>query len=181
MKMKKTKLLFKFGSLAISIFEGTVSNQLALAIDLLPTFAAITNGKLSDNKIDGVDISSLLKGDFNTNPRETMLYYKSDGLNAVRKGNWELVLPHTWRSYDTMPGKDGNGGPRVKMTLEKSELYNMMRDPGEQYNVIEYYPEKVEEIMVEGEKAREELGDWNLGIETGSGTRAMGRLEITTR
>jgi len=158
--------------------EGTVCNQLASAIDLLPTFAAIIEGKLSDNKIDGVDISSLLKGDFDSSPRETILYYKSDGLNAVRKGNWKLVLPHTWRSYDTIPGKDGAGGPRVKMTLEKPELYNMMRDPGEQYNVIEYYPEKVEEIMVEVEKARKELGDLNVGIEAGSGTREMGRLEI---
>jgi len=53
-----------------------------------------------------------------------------------------------------------------------------MRDPGEQYNVIEYYPEKVEEIMVEVEKARQELGDLNVGIEAGSGTREMGRLDI---
>jgi arylsulfatase len=158
--------------------EGTVCNQLASAIDLLPTFASITNGRLSDNKIDGVDISSLLKGDFNSKPRETMLYYKSDGLNAVRKGNWKLVLPHAWRSYDAEPGKDGNGGPRVKMNIEKPELYNMMRDPGEQYNVIEYYPEKVEEIMVEVEKARKELGDLNVGMKSGSGTREMGRLDI---
>lgn len=70
---------------------GTVCNKLACAIDLLPTFASITNGKLSDNKIDGVDISSLWKGDFNSTPLELILYYKSDGLNAVRKGNWKLV------------------------------------------------------------------------------------------
>jgi hypothetical protein len=35
-----------------------------------------------------------------------------------------------------------------------------------------------QEIMVEVEKARRELGDLNVGIETGSGTREMGRLEI---
>ncbi|MFT7037076.1 MAG: arylsulfatase A-like enzyme [Cyclobacteriaceae bacterium] len=157
--------------------EGTVCNQLASAIDLLPTFASITNGRLSDNKIDGVDISSLLKGDFNSSPRETMLYYKSDGLNAVRKGNWKLVLPHTWRSYDTEPGNDGNRGKRVTMTIDRSELFDMMRDPSERYNVIDAYPEKVEEIMVDVEKARLELGDLNVGIKAGSGTRKMGQLK----
>jgi len=105
--------------------EGTVCNKLACAIDLLPTFASITNGKLSDNKIDGVDITSLWKGDFNSTPRELILYYKSDGLNAVRKGNWKLVLPHTWRSYHTKPGNDGSRGERIKMVIEKPELYNM--------------------------------------------------------
>ena len=156
---------------------GTVCNKLASAIDLLPTFASITNGRLSDNKIDGVDISSLWKGDFNSNPRETVLYYKSDALNAVRKGNWKLVLPHTWRSYDTEPGNDGYSGKRLPMSIKQPELYDMIRDPGERYNVIEFYPEKVAEIMVEVEKARNELGDLNVGIETGTGTRQMGQLE----
>jgi len=156
---------------------GTVCNKLASAIDLLPTFASITNGRLSNNKIDGVDISSLWKGDVNSNPRDIILYYKSDGLNAVRKGNWKLVLPHTWSSYDTEPGNNGNRGERVPMSIIQPELYDMIRDPGERYNVIQFYPEKVEEIMVEVEKARNELGDLNVGIERGTGTREIGQLE----
>ncbi len=55
--------------------EGTVYNKLACAIDILPTLNSITNGKLSSNKIDGVDITSLFKGDFKSNPSETILYY----------------------------------------------------------------------------------------------------------
>jgi arylsulfatase len=160
-----------------NIPEGTICNKLACAIDLLPTLASITNGNLSDNKIDGVDISSLLKGDFNSEPRETILYYLGkNNLNAVRKGNWKLVLPHTWRSYNTEPGNDGHGGRRLEMALEKPELYNMMRDPGEQYNVIEYHPEKAKEIMAIVEKAREELGDLNVGIEKGRENREIGKL-----
>lgn len=156
---------------------GTVCNQLACAIDILPTLAHITDAQLSDNKIDGVDITSLWTGEVNSSPRETLLYYfGKNNLNGVRKGNWKLVLPHTWRSYDTEPGNDGHGGKRIKMTLEKPELYNMMRDPGEQYNVIEYHPEKAEEIMAIVEKAREELGDLNVGIPKGSGNREIGKL-----
>jgi len=157
---------------------GTVCNKLACAIDLLPTFAEITNGDLPENKIDGLDISSLLKGDFNSDPRESILYYHGkNNLNAVRKGNWKLVLPHTYRSYNTEPGNDGHGGNRINTVIERPELYNMMRDPGEQYNVIEYYPDKVKEIMAIVEKARKELGDLNVGIEKGTENREIFELK----
>ena len=156
---------------------GTVCNKLACAIDLMPTLAALTDGNLSENKIDGVDISSLFQGDFKSEPRQTILYYHGkNNLNGVRKGNWKLVLPHTYNSYHTTPGNDGHGGKRIKVTLEKPELYNMMRDPGEQYNVAEQYPDKVKEIMEVVDKARKELGDLNVGIEKGSENREIGRL-----
>ena len=72
--------------------EGTVCNKLACAIDLLPSFASIINGKLSENKIDGVDITSLWKGNFETTPRETILYYyDKNNLNVVRKGKWKMI------------------------------------------------------------------------------------------
>jgi arylsulfatase len=158
--------------------EGTVCNKLACAIDMLPTLASITNGQLSDNKIDGVDITSLWKGDFKSEPRETILYYfGKNNLNGVRKGNWKLVLPHTWKSYNIIPGNDGHGGKKIKMKIEKPELYNMMRDPGEQYNVIESYPEKVKELMEVVEQARKELGDLNIGIKKGTENREIGKLK----
>ncbi len=158
--------------------EGTICNKLACTIDLLPTLSSIINGKLSGNKIDGVDITSLWEGDFKSEPRETILYYYGENnLNAVRKGNWKLVLPHTWQSYNTKPGNDGYGGNRIKMAVEKPELYNMMRDPGERFNVIESYPEKVKELMLVVEKARVELGDLNVGIEKGNENREIGKIE----
>ncbi len=157
--------------------QGMVCNKLGCAIDLLPTFATITGGNLPEKKIDGVDISSLFMGDFSNEPRETILYYYGkNNLNGVRKGNWKLVLPHTWQSYDTEPGMNGHGGKRLRMTIETPELYNMMRDPGEQYNVYKYHPEKVEELMKVVEQARAELGDLNVGIPLGSGNRECGKL-----
>ncbi len=162
---------------ANKIPKGTVCNKLGCAIDLLPTLANMTQGKLSENEIDGVDISSLFKGDFEAEPRETILYYLGkNNLNGVRKGNWKLVLPHTWSSYDSKPGNDGHGGKRIKMKIDQPELYNMMRDPGERYNVIDYHPEKVKELMEVVEAARLELGDLNVGIAKGSGNRAIGTL-----
>ena len=157
---------------------GTICNQLGCAIDILPSFAKLSGAKLPDLKIDGVDISELWMGNFNATPRDNILfYYGKNNLNAVRKGNWKLVLPHTWQSYDAKPGMDGHGGPRIRKTVEKPELYNMMRDPGEQFNVIEYFPGIAEEIMPLVEEARKELGDLNVGLESGSGSREIGKLQ----
>ena len=156
---------------------GTICNKLSCAIDILPSFAKLADANLPDLKIDGVDITELWKGNTNTEPREDILfYYGTNNLNAVRKGNWKLVLPHNWQSYDTKPGKDGFGGPRINKKVESAELYNMMRDPGEQFNVIEYYPEKAKEIMLVVEAARIELGDLNVGLEKGEGNREVGKL-----
>ncbi|GAA3583127.1 sulfatase [Snuella lapsa] len=155
---------------------GTICNQLACAIDILPSFAKITGTKLPELKIDGVDITGLWKGNVDLKPRKDVLfYYGKNNLNAVRKGNWKLVLPHTWSSYNTKPGSDGHGGPRKQMKVETSQLYNMMRDPGEQYNVIAYYPERAEELMEIVNAARKELGDLNVGLESGTGTREIGK------
>ena len=52
----------------------------------------------------------------------------------------------------------------------------MMRDPGEEYNVLDLYPEIVEELQEVAAKARKEQGDLNVGIETGIGTRKVGEL-----
>ena len=156
---------------------GTVCTKLGCAVDLLPSFASIAGTSLPELEIDGTDISELWKGNLDAEPRKNVLFYFGrNNLNAVRKGNWKLVLPHTWRSYHAAPGNDGHGGPRPEMTVEQPELYNMMRDPGEEYNVIELYPEKAEELMQLVDGARKEYGDLNVGIEKGSGTREIGKL-----
>jgi arylsulfatase len=157
---------------------GTICNKLGCAIDILPSFAKLAGTELPQLKIDGTDITELWKGNLEAEPRQDILfYYGRNNLNAVRKGNWKLVLPHTWNSYNTKPGMDGNGGPRPKMVVENPELYDMTRDPGEQYNVIEYFPEKAVEIMQIVEAARAELGDLNVGIEKGSGNREIGSIK----
>jgi arylsulfatase len=157
---------------------GTVCNQLASSIDFLPTLANIVNGNLSENKIDGVSILNLWKGNFDASPRKELYYYfGQNNLNAVRKGNWKLVFPHTYASYEkTVPRNDGYGGRRIRMQVDSLELYNLMRDPGERYNVIDLYPEIKDELLAVGEKARNELGDLNVGIDKGAGSRQIGHL-----
>ena len=161
-----------------NIPAGSVCNKLVSAIDFLPTFAAIVGGDLAGNTIDGMNILELWKGNLDANPREEFYYYYGrNNLNAVRKGNWKLILPHTYQSYEaTVPGNDGYGGQRISISVDSPELYNLMRDPGERYNVKDLYPEIVNELLVTAEKARTELGDLNVGLEKGLGTREIGHL-----
>ena len=157
--------------------EGLVCNKLSCTIDILPSIAEIVDAELPGHKIDGISVTELWKGSFDVKPRKELFYYfGKNNLNAVRKGNWKLVFPHTFRSYHVLPGNNGRGGPRLMVTVDSLELYNMMRDPGEEYNVLDLYPEIVEELQEVAAKARKELGDLNVGIETGIGTRKVGEL-----
>ncbi|PIB34906.1 arylsulfatase [Reichenbachiella sp. 5M10] len=157
--------------------QGSVCNQLACAVDLLPTFAAIADGELSDNKIDGLDIGGLFVDPQSKSPRETILYYGGKNhLNAVRMGSWKLVLPHSYPAL-VSPGKDGAKGKIQKAVINEPELYNLASDPGENYNLIGSYPEKAAQIMTVVEQARSELGDLNVGLEKGSENRTIGKLK----
>ncbi|HUX56775.1 MAG TPA: sulfatase [Bacteroidales bacterium] len=88
--------------------SGLICNNIASTIDLLPTFCAITTSSLPKKKIDGVNILSLLEGNFDANPRDVFYYfYRINSLENVRKGQWKLALPHTKLKFlATMAGRD---------------------------------------------------------------------------
>ena len=158
--------------------EGTICYKLASTIDLLPTFAAITNSDLPKKKIDGVNILPLMLGDVNANPRETFLYYyRKNNLEGIRKGNWKLVFAHPGRTYlGFQPGKDGfPGGANENFQFEEG-LYDLRRDPGEQYDVKAFYPEVVAELKKLADAAREDLGD-DLTGNPGKNRREPGRIK----
>ncbi len=139
---------------------GETCNEICATIDILPTIASITGTRLSDNIIDGVDISSLLRGDKNARPRNKLYYYyQKNALEAVRKGKWKLVLPHKHRTYEgLLPGNDGSAGP-THIVATDTALFNLRRDPGERYDVKMLYPEVLEELLLIAEEARTDLGD----------------------
>jgi arylsulfatase A-like enzyme len=112
------------------------------------------------------------------NPRESFLYYyRRNNLEGVRKGNWKLVFAHPGRTYHGFqPGKDGfPGGANENFNFEKG-LYDLRRDPGEQYDVKEFYPEVVEELKKIATDAREDLGD-DLTGNQGKNRRAAGKVQ----
>jgi arylsulfatase A-like enzyme len=158
--------------------EGIVCNKLTSTIDLLPTIAKICGTKLPTHKIDGVDILPLLKGDMEATPRKYFYYYyRRNNLEAVRRDDWKLVLPHEGRSYEgQVPGNDGFPGKAPENIPFPLALYDLRRDPAERYDVKETYPEILAELQKVAEEAREDLGD-DITKRTGKNVRKSGMVQ----
>ena len=158
--------------------RGLVCNKLTSTIDLLPTIANICGTKLPEKKIDGVDILPLLKGDMDAAPRRYFYYYyRRNNLEAVRRDDWKLVLPHEGRSYEGQaPGNDGFPGKVPENHPFPLALYDLRRDPAERYDVKEIYPEILAELQKVAEEAREDLGD-DITKRTGKNVRLSGRIQ----
>jgi len=117
-----------------------------------------------------------MKGDLEAEPRQVYFFYTDRALNAVRKGNWKLVLPHTFYSNKgSIVGSEGWPGV-MNMTHTRGGLYDMRRDPGEWYDMSEVYPEVVKELTELADSISLKLGD-SLSDRYGEECRSPGRLE----
>jgi arylsulfatase len=157
---------------------GEICNKLASSLDILPTLAAITGADLPKNKIDGINIFPLMTGDKNAEPRHQFYYYyQANSLEGVQLNYWKLVLPHRSQSYEGLaPGKDGWPGKTKTIEVKENELYDLRRDPGERYNVAQFYPEKVNELLKIAEEARKDLGD-DITKSPGANRRKVGTVK----
>lgn len=81
----------------------------------------------------------------------------------------------TYGAYE--PGNDGQPGKLTVAEIEKPELYDLRRDPGERYNVISQYPERVIKLNKIADKMRKELGD-DLTRKKGTERRKPGAVSF---
>jgi arylsulfatase A-like enzyme len=139
---------------------GRTIDTLLTAMDWLPTLARLT-GAAPPEKIDGKDIWNVLSGKSRTSPHEAFFYYYGPQLQAVRRGNWKLVLP--------LEAKLVN----LRSATAKGEiaLYDVVVDPAETNDRASANPDVVRQLMQWADKARAELGD--VGV-TGAGQRPVG-------
>lgn len=115
------------------IAAGGECSQMASAMDLMPTFAAITGAELpADLKPDGHEILHLMTGDAAAQTPYEAFHY---GTSAVRSGDWKY---RDGRRY-------GNWAfPRARMPKEnpnEKQLFNLASDVGESGNVIQTHPD----------------------------------------
>ena len=84
---------------------GSIQDEPAMTIDILPTIAEIIDAELPKHKIDGLNILPLLTCEQGAkSPHESFtFYYNNNELQAIRSGDWKLILPHTYR---TMNGQE---------------------------------------------------------------------------
>jgi arylsulfatase A-like enzyme len=147
------------------IEAGTVSNQLICNVDMLATFMAITEQKMSDlDHSDSVNVLPTLVGDPTENIREELLLApKSQRHLSLRKGKW-MYIPakgsggftgskpedHAWGGAPAVALVGGvnsdieNG--KIKEDAPPAQLYNIKEDPYETTNVYGQYPEIQKEL-----------------------------------
>ena len=127
---------------------GGTCNELSSTMDFLPTFAALSGGLLSANKIDGHDITPLLTGTKGAaSPYEVFYYYRRRQLQAVRWGDWKWHLPlaNTFPNWTTANQK-GRGRP--------GKLVNLKTDLAEEVDVTAANPKvmaKMRELVAQAE------------------------------
>ncbi|MGD7653877.1 MAG: sulfatase family protein [Verrucomicrobiales bacterium] len=114
---------------------GVVCDVHASTLDLLPTIAAMAGAKVPDDRvIDGLDIRSVLAGDFDDPPRRGYYLYRS--ANAIRVGDWKYLK-----------------------RKNKTELFDLSNDVGERKNLIQQNPEVAEKLAKRLAELNEEMGD----------------------
>ncbi|MCE9548482.1 MAG: sulfatase [Planctomycetia bacterium] len=156
---------------------GSVCDEPAMTIDVLPTVAKLTGAKLPAHKIDGLDIWPLLSAQPGAKcPHEALFfYYGANRLEAMRSGQWKLHFPHGYLSV-TKPGHDGTPGQHARKQTGL-ELYDLSTDIGEKHNVAAAHPDDVERLKKLADAMRDDLGDEATGRKSGAGTRPVGKLE----
>lgn len=151
------------------IKPGSVCNELATTMDLLPTFCKLAGAKMPKQKIDGFDITNLLLGsDGAKSEYESFLYYRRRQLQAIRMGDWKYHLPlEAIHPNWTTPKTEGPG--------RSAKLVNLKDDPAELNDVSKANPDVVATMQAIARKTIEELGD-----DSNQGTEQRPALTLET-
>ena len=127
----------------------TSTDVISGMFDVLPTFAALSGGKLpTDRKLDGANLWPHLSGAPGAQPaHESFFFYSGLTLEAVRHGDWKLHI---------VQGKSASNANSDKPIVPR--LYNLKTDIGESRSVAEENPEVVAELQALVAIMKEDLG-----------------------
>lgn len=127
------------------IIPATQSRHISAFWDIMPTFAELTNTKLSA-ETDGLSFLPTLLGKSGQKQHKYLYweFHELNGREALRSGNWKLIRQ-----------------PVVGETL--LELYDLSKDIHEDMNLAQANPEKVKELEVLMDNARTESPLFNFG------------------
>ena len=118
---------------------GTVYDPQVIQLDFLPTALAVAGVEVKPEwKLDGVNLLPHLKGEASAPPHD-VLYWRSIGQTAVRKGDWKLV------TY--MSKIDEGDVHRSELPPPTApRLYNLSTDIGETNDLASSETEKFNEL-----------------------------------
>lgn len=120
-----------------NVNAGTVTNEVGISIDLMPTILKLANAPLPiGHFLDGIDLSPLLFEKAVLPERSLFWSYIGNTGNrqeAMREGPWKLVVDHPRAT----PGTFEN---------EKFYLFNLEEDIGEETNLVDQHPERTSQM-----------------------------------
>jgi hypothetical protein len=157
------------------IEAGSVSDQLTISVDLLATFAALTEQKLANQK-DSINMLPTLTGTPEKALRSEMFITPhKPSYMAFRKGKWMYIQAksdggfrgskpnqHAWggaavtKPVNT-PNSDIEDG-KLKKNAPPAQRYDLEADVNQIQNVYHNYPGVVEKMAAVLKKARQEAG-----------------------
>lgn len=181
-----------------TISAGTSSDAITGMMDVLPTFVNLSGSRLdTSRRIDGIDLSGLLKGEPGAAGHETFYFFHGLNLQAVRQERWKLILPAP-AGNQNQGGKnagaqnapaDGEGKAGAKVAKKSSakntpkneakadekagpQLYDLTADVSESTNVADANPEIVAALLKLAAEMDNDLGQTGKG----PGVRPLGRV-----
>lgn len=157
------------------IEAGTVSDQLFCSVDLLASFAALTDQELEDSK-DSINMLPALTGDPDKALRTEMFMTPNKPTHmALRRGKW-MYIPaksdggfkgskpgqHAWggAAVTTLvgtPNSDVENG-KIKPGAAPAQLYDLEADPNQTQNLYYDYPDVTQKMDAAIKKARKDAG-----------------------
>jgi arylsulfatase A-like enzyme len=142
---------FEGGQRVPTIFWGPsnvapgVVTEMGSTLDIINTFGALAEVEVpNDRKMDGFDLSPVLKGE-GSSPRSEFFYWAFAELHAVRSGPWKLHI------QQREPVHYGNIAE-----MDAPELYHIEADISEKYDRYDAEQQVVEELQ---QKINEHLKD----------------------
>lgn len=124
-------------------FKPKVSEKLICTTDFFRTVSDLKKVKLEENEAEDSFsfLGELIDKNDQMPQREDIIHHSIDGMFAIRKGQWKLIMC----SYS-----GGWSSPNAKMAKTKilppMQLYNMKTDPEEKNNLWDKEPEIVKQL-----------------------------------
>jgi len=132
---------------------GKVCSEVAATIDILPTLAGLTGGKVPDDRvIDGKDIWPLMQGQPGAKSPHEAYIVVHGGRAAARSGPWKF---YPWP--ESAGRRRGAQPPRPKPEEPPVQLYDLSTDIAETTNVADQHPEVVARLQKLVDAHREDL------------------------
>ena len=133
-----------------TLSPGKVVDTWCSHLDILPTLSALCSLPLPPKPLDGVDFSQVFGGCEKTLERKPLLYFSPMGnhgldVHCIRDQEWKLRVAQGIKGEIYL--NDRTTGARGSAWLQHPELYNILQDPAESYDVAKLHPEIVAKLL----------------------------------